>query len=101
MGENGSIMSGMKHRCLLWAVASMAIAVLASFGAEVTTLPANRGGQDLVGKDMPRLEFARWVNPPENKPVDTAGSVVLYRWWTNSCPFCAATLPALEGLRKK
>ena len=91
----------MKRQCLLWAVVFMGMIVLAAFGAEVKTLPSERGGQDLVGKGMPQVEFARWVNTPENKPLDTSGSVVLYRWWTNSCPFCAATLPAVEGLRKK
>ena len=67
----------------------------------IETLPASRGGQDLVGQPMPKLEFARWLNTDENKPLDTAGSVTLYRWWTEGCPYCEATLPAVEKLRKK
>jgi thiol-disulfide isomerase/thioredoxin len=27
--------------------------------------------------------------------------VTLYRWWTNECPFCKATLPGLEKFRQK
>lgn len=65
----------------------------------VETLPASRGGQDLISKPLPPLKFARWLNTPDNKPLDTAGSVVLYRWWTDTCPYCVATLPAIEKLR--
>jgi hypothetical protein len=32
--------------------------------------------------------FDRWLNAESNKPFDTTGSVTLYRWWTNECPFC-------------
>jgi thiol-disulfide isomerase/thioredoxin len=67
----------------------------------VKTLPESRGGQELVGKKMPALTFDRWLNTESNKPLDTAGSVTLYRWWTNECPFCRATLPGLEDFRQK
>ena len=50
---------------------------------------------------MPPLHFDRWLNTPDNKPVDTAKRVVLYRWWTDGCPHCERTLPALERLRQK
>ena len=26
---------------------------------------------------------------------------VLYRWWTDTCPYCESSLPAIERLRKK
>ena len=67
----------------------------------VQTLPASRGGQDLVGQPFPKLELSRWINTPEGKPLDTAKSVTLYRFWTDTCPYCQATLPAIETLRKK
>jgi thiol-disulfide isomerase/thioredoxin len=44
------------------------------------------------------LHFGRWLNTEKNQPLDTAGSVTLYRWWTDTCPYCAATLPAIEKL---
>jgi thiol-disulfide isomerase/thioredoxin len=69
--------------------------------AAVKTLPESRGGQELVGKKMPTLTFSRWLNTQESKPLDTGGQVTLYRWWTNECPFCKATLPGLEDFRKK
>jgi thiol-disulfide isomerase/thioredoxin len=67
----------------------------------VDTLPASRGGQDVVGKAMPPLDFERWVNTEGGKPEQTKGRVVLYRWWTNECPHCEKSLPAIELLRKK
>jgi thiol-disulfide isomerase/thioredoxin len=67
----------------------------------VKTLPESRGGQELIGKKFPALTFDRWLNTESNKPLDTAGSVTLYRWWTNECPFCKATLPGLEDFRQK
>jgi thiol-disulfide isomerase/thioredoxin len=66
----------------------------------IETLPPARGGQDLVGSKFPALHFDRWLNTERNQPLDTAGSVTLYRWWTDTCPYCAATLPAIEKLRE-
>jgi thiol-disulfide isomerase/thioredoxin len=64
------------------------------------TLPESRGGQELIGTKMPALTFDRWLNTESNKPLDTTGSVTLYRWWTSECPFCKATLPGLEKFRQ-
>ena len=63
-------------------------------------VPAPRGGADLVGKAMPQVS-ARWLRTDANRPLPTTGSVTLYRWWTNTCPYCAASLPAIETLRQK
>jgi len=65
--------------------------------AKVDTLPAERGGQDVLGKKMPELEFDRVVAGSARKK----GAVTLYRWWTDTCPYCEASLPALERLREK
>ena len=65
----------------------------------IPTLPASRGGQDLVGKPMPPLRFDRWLNIGKNTVPELNRSIVLYRWWTDTCPYCARTLPAIEKLR--
>lgn len=70
-------------------------------GDAVQTLPESRGGQELIGTKMPALTFDRWLNTESNKPLDTGGSMTLYRWWTNECPFCKGTLPGLEKFRQK
>src|SRR5829696_5476749 len=63
-------------------------------------VPASRGGQDLVGTKWPDLAFDRWITS-DGEPVKAKGSVTLYRWWTNTCPYCESSLPALEKLREK
>ena len=88
---------------VLMKIALLAVVCLAAFclAEGVKTLPESRGGQGLIGKKMPALTFDRWLNTESNKPLDTTGSVTLYRWWTNECPFCKATLPGLEDFRQK
>ena len=63
----------------------------------IETLPASRGGQDRIGKKFPKLTFDRWLNPPPASPKPKA---TLYRWWTDTCPFCAASLPGIEKWRR-
>lgn len=62
----------------------------------VVPLPASRGGQDLIGTPWPALDFDRWIDGPAEAAPPVA---TLYRWWTDSCPFCVASLPAFETLR--
>lgn len=73
----------------------------------VEGLPAGRGGQELVGSPFPALVFDAWLAadgelaPVEQFPLDAAPApVTLYRWWTDTCPYCASSLPALETLRR-
>ena len=66
---------------------------------DIETLPAARGGQDLIGTKFPTLKLDRWARQGTSstkKPKAT-----LYRWWTDGCPWCEASLPAIETLRKK
>ena len=70
--------------------------------AEFETLPASRGGQDLIGKRMTRDRFDGWVGTRESqREFINNSTAILYRWWTDSCPYCEASLPAIEKLRKK
>ena len=68
----------------------------------IETLPPGRGGQDLVGKKFPNLRFDRWLKvPPEpDQPDKKRPKATLYRWWTDTCHFCAVSLPAIEKLRE-
>src|SRR5688500_7708881 len=63
-------------------------------------MPESRGGRDLAGTPRPDLAFDRWVTA-DGGPVPNEGSITLYRWWTDTCPYCASSLPALEQLRQK
>ena len=53
-------------------------------------LPEERGGQEMLGKK---------IRPPFFGAFEA--SLTLYRWWTDTCPFCEASLPALDTLREK
>lgn len=64
---------------------------------KIETLPPKRGGQDLIGTVLPHLDFDRWL--AESRPKEPKAT--LYRWWTDTCPYCAASLPAIDSLRRK
>jgi len=68
---------------------------------KIKTLARARGGQDVIGMMMPGLVFDRWFGVTEKLGKPAKGEVVLYRWWTDSCPYCESSLPAFEALRKK
>jgi thiol-disulfide isomerase/thioredoxin len=70
--------------------------------AAIETLPAWRGGQDLVGKRLAKLELDRWIRPqPPVGPKTQRARATLYRWWTDTCPYCRASLPAVDLLRRE
>lgn len=61
-------------------------------------LPAPRAGASLLGKDLRRLLPARSIGVP----VDLGDApATLVRFWTDTCPFCARSLPAVEELRER
>ncbi len=69
--------------------------------APIKTLPPSRGGQDRVGTRFPKLDFDREL-PAQTEDSDPKQvRATLYRWWTNTCPFCEASLPAIEKLRQE
>lgn len=58
---------------------------------------AGEGGE-LLGKAAPPLGLKDWLNSPPLEIAELRGKVVLLRWWTDGCPYCAATAPALNSL---
>jgi thiol-disulfide isomerase/thioredoxin len=67
--------------------------------ASIEGLPAERGGQDLVGQRFREPAFDRWLDDAADRPAKPG--VTLYRWWTDTCPYCRASLPAIETLRRE
>ncbi len=58
-------------------------------------------GSDRIGKLAPAFEFEAWLN---SEPLDIEqlrGRVLLVRWWTDTCPFCASSAPALRTLHNE
>jgi thiol-disulfide isomerase/thioredoxin len=58
-------------------------------------------GEDRLGVVAPRLELQHWLHSPRLEMDALRGKVVLIRWWTEGCPFCVATAPALRELDRK
>ena len=83
-------------------VVAIAAAAQRPTARSIETLPAKRGGQDLVGTRFPAIEFTRPIEAPADADEDEVEpKVTLYRWWTDACPFCEASLPAIEQLRTR
>jgi thiol-disulfide isomerase/thioredoxin len=64
--------------------------MLASLGAMDRS-----AGDDLIGVAAPHFNFDGWLNSAPLSLEDLRGRVVLVRWWTETCPFCASSAPAL------
>src|SRR5688572_17187330 len=70
--------------------------------ATMSTAPADDpdSGAEMLGRPAPEWTFTRWVGAPLRQDR-LHGKVVLLRWWTEGCHYCATTLPVIEDLRRK
>lgn len=50
----------------------------------------------LIGTTPPEWQADRWMSSPPLSLAKLRGSVVMVRWWTSGCPFCATTAPSLR-----
>ncbi len=57
-------------------------------------------GNDRIGVAAPSFEFDGWLNGGPLTLEDLRGQVVLVRWWTETCPFCASSTPALNMINQ-
>lgn len=57
-----------------------------------------REGAELLGTRAPEWETDLWINSDPLKLSELRGQVVLVRFWTDTCPFCEASAPALARL---
>jgi peroxiredoxin len=55
-------------------------------------------GNDRIGVAALPFQFDGWLNSAPLSLEDLRGQVVLVRWWTDTCPFCASSAPALRAL---
>lgn len=58
-------------------------------------------GADRVGVAAPAFNFDTWINSEPLTVAGLRGRVVLVRWWTDTCPFCASSAPALRALHEE
>ena len=70
----------------------------AAAGDETRSVPTSRGGRELVGQPAKAWGALQWIGSEPLTLESLRGSVVLVRFWTDTCPFCAATAPALATI---
>jgi peroxiredoxin len=58
-------------------------------------------GADRIGVQAPPFDFEAWLNTDPMRLEDLRGQVVLVRWWTDTCPFCASSAPALRTIHEE
>jgi len=68
-------------------------AVRVAIGPDSDTIDATT----IVGKSVPAWNVD-WMGAAPIAPADLRGNVVLVRWFTEGCPYCAATAPTLVQL---
>lgn len=62
-------------------------------------MPASREGADRIAVVVEDDWFETWAGETVSLRGDGEHEAVLLRFWTDTCPFCVASLPALEKLR--
>ncbi len=92
-------MKGRTRRAVYAGVLGLTLIVFGQ-GSRLAASPVEEGA-DRIGAAAPRLALEHWVNSSPLEIADLRGKVVLIRWWTDACPFCAATAPALRKLQAK
>ena len=72
---------------------------LSSAGAVATAAPTE--GQDLIGTKAPLFKLKQWIGSPPIEIEHLRGKVLFARWWTDGCPFCSTSAPALNNLQRR
>ena len=99
----------------LWEVAVIFVALSSNFlmsshGAEVPSSlrglkvysAPEKVGSDLIGRRLEKWDVGEWINSKPLTIESLRGKVVLIRWWTApGCPFCEASIPALNEFARK
>ena len=58
-------------------------------------------GADLIGAPAKAWQLEEWERGAPVALSELRGRVVVVRFWTNTCPYCARSLPALESLAQE
>lgn len=80
-------------------IGGIAFAVLAVCAAFCEASPPQFPGRDdpstLLDRPAPPLRLERWIGSSPLEIEHLRGDVVLVRWWTDTCPFCASSAGSL------
>ena len=67
--------------------------------ASVPALAAD--GAELAGREAAEWNALDWIGSEPLRLADLRGWVVLIRWWTDTCPMCLRSAPALNALHDR
>jgi thiol-disulfide isomerase/thioredoxin len=81
--------------------ACLALAAAAAPARAPAALEGPDSGAEWIGRPAPDWSFDRWIRSEPLSLEGLRGKVVLVRWWTEGCHYCANTLPELEALRRR
>lgn len=70
--------------------------LLSVWGASTAVSVAAGEGSELLGRSAPEWNTLDWIHSEPLALGDLRGKVVLIRWWTDTCPMCARSAPALN-----
>ena len=70
--------------------------LLSIWGVSTAASAAGSEGAELLGRPAPEWDTLEWVQSGPLALRDLRGKVVLIRWWTDSCPMCVRSAPALN-----
>jgi peroxiredoxin len=90
--------SGQIRRLLLKIVLLAVVVAGAAAGLRADVL-TERG--DGIGKAAPEWGRLEWLNSAPLSLAQLKGKVVLVRWWTEGCRYCAHSAPALNELHRR
>ena len=74
----------------------LVLTALTGSAALATVTDQEAAGAELIGTKAPGWEGAEWLNTEPLRLEDLRGKVVLVRWWTDTCPYCGRSAPALN-----
>ena len=58
----------------------------------------DRRGTDLIGQPAKPWHASEWDGAAPSSVADARGRVLVVRFWTDTCPYCRKSLPALQQL---
>ena len=99
--KNYVIMKSWEHQREIYIANGMSEAEADSVIAEdlaFLSVMDRTAGDDLIGVKAPTFKFDEWLNSEPLTLANLKGHVVLVRWFTDTCPYCASSTPALRQL---
>ena len=81
---------------MTWVASILVLTALTGSAALAGATDPGAPGAELIGTKAVGWEAAEWLTSEPLRLEDLHGKVVLVRWWTETCPYCSRSAPALN-----